>query len=406
MFVLNRLSPNLRQEHIDHDGGVPSDQPNNREVPSAGNGRTTYVVQNNNLTKRKHLALMDRGANGGLMGEEGRLIEWTDRTIDCTGIDSHEIRDLKIGSFGATVRTQMGPIIIEMHEYAYVHGGKTIHSCGQIEFNKNVVNDKSFAVTGETPHVKTLEGYMIPMKTVNGLPYIEMRPYTDDEWKELPHVRLTDPGEWDPAVLDSPIPTGWYERQDRTSEYMQDMPFDEFGVAKEGDMPQLQRLDSDEYSEEFTDEEPTSRRTVEVHLHQLVKNELVEDYQAFEVADGQWITVERPFIGSYEVNVVTRRPKKKTAASETSEPKARPGKDIRVGTVITKQFKEGIFKGTVTEVPTSKTGYYRVIYEDNDKEDFMRFELERLIRQMKDHDQHKTETTEKKKGDDCWFSYI
>ena len=147
------------------------------------------------------MALVDRGANGGLMGSEGRLVQWTDRTIDCTGIDSHEIRDLKIGHFGATVKTQSGPIIIEMHEYAYVQGGKTIHSSGQIEHNKNTVNDKAAAITGETPHIRTLEGYMIPMKVINGLTYIKMRPYTDQEWKTLPHVNLTGVGEWDPSVL-------------------------------------------------------------------------------------------------------------------------------------------------------------------------------------------------------------
>ena len=126
------------------------------DVSSAKQDRRKYRVNNKNVHKRKHMALVDRGANGGLMGSEGRLVQWTDRTIDCTGIDSHEIRDLKIGHFGATVKTQSGPIIIEMHEYAYVQGGKTIHSSGQIEHNKNTVNNKATAITSETPHIRTL----------------------------------------------------------------------------------------------------------------------------------------------------------------------------------------------------------------------------------------------------------
>ena len=342
------------------------------------------------------------------MGEEGRLIEWTDRTIDCTGIDSHEIRDLKIGSFGATVRTQMGPVIIEMHEYAYVHGGKTIHSCGQMEYNKITVNDKSFVVTGETPHIKTVEGYMIPMRIVNGLPYIEMRPYTDEEWKELPHVRLTMPGEWDPSALDSPIPVGWYGKQEQTSEYLQDMPFDQFGHNKMegdeqdqriggdddsvnddlGDMPKLQLVDSDdeseadEYEDEVLDDEPTTRRTIEVHLHNLVRNEMINEYHAFEVGDGQWTTIEKPFMTTYEVNVQTRRAKRKTQSSTNSEPKGTNGKRFRRGMTFTKEYPEGIFKGTVTEVPTSKKGRYHVIYEDNEEEDLTQHELERLVRIM------------------------
>ena len=88
-----------------------------------------------------------------------------------------------------------------------------------------------------------------------------MRPYTDDEWKGLPHVRFTAPGEWEPSVLDSLIPRGWYENQDKTSDYLQNMPFDEFGDLKEEDVPELKPLDSDEYSEVHVDDEPMSRRT-------------------------------------------------------------------------------------------------------------------------------------------------
>jgi len=218
------------------------------------------------------------------------------------------------------VKTQSGPIILEMHEYAYVQGGKTIHSSGQIEHNKNTVNDKAAAITGKTPHIRTLEGYMIPMKVINGLTYIEMRPYTDHEWKTLPHVNLTGTGEWDPSVLDAEIPSDWYSKQPRTSEYAQEVPFTETGQVKEydgesddEDLPPLDHADSsdeeddddDSYDEvpemmerdeailsddesegdydDVTKGTPMSRRAVEVHLHEIIKDEMIGEYHAFEV---------------------------------------------------------------------------------------------------------------------------
>jgi hypothetical protein len=48
---------------------------------------------------------------------------------------------------------------------------------------------------------------------VNGLPYIHIRPYTDEEWTWLPHVILTSDVDWDPTVLDHDLTsdTQWYD---------------------------------------------------------------------------------------------------------------------------------------------------------------------------------------------------
>ena len=366
------------------------------------------------------MALVDRGANGGLMGSEGRLVQWTDRTIDCTGIDSHEIRDLKIGHFGATVKTQSGPIIIEMHEYAYVQGGKTIHSSGQIEHNKNTVNDKAAAITGETPHIRTLEGYMIPMKVINGLTYIEMRPYTDQEWKTLPHVNLTGVGEWDPSVLDAGIPSDWYAKQPRTSEYTQEMPFTETGRVKPDDdesddeeppalddadssdeeedddddseVPEMKVRDeailSDDESEgdydDVTEGKPVSRRTVEVHLHEIIRDEMIGEYHAFEVNHGHWETIEPQFMNAYEVNAKSRRVRRKTPTNEACDTMASSTRKVREGTNIMKKFKEGWFKGTVMELPKGKRDYYMIFYEDGDKETMTERQLQKTIKIMEE----------------------
>ena len=37
---------------------------------------------------------------------------------------------------------------------------------------------------------------------MNALPYVPLRPCTDEEEEELPHVILTSDVDWDPKVLD------------------------------------------------------------------------------------------------------------------------------------------------------------------------------------------------------------
>ena len=66
----------------------------------------------------------------------------------------------------------------------------------------NDVNDRSIKVHGGLQRILTLDGYVIPINIVAGLPYMSLRPYTDDEWDTLPHVILTSDMDWDPTVLD------------------------------------------------------------------------------------------------------------------------------------------------------------------------------------------------------------
>ena len=80
---------------------------------------------------------------------------------------------------GVTQSTE-GEVIIILNQYAYHGKGKTIHSSGQIEFFKNLVNDKSIKVGGKQ-HIKTNDGFTIPISIKSGLPYIPLRPYSDSE---------------------------------------------------------------------------------------------------------------------------------------------------------------------------------------------------------------------------------
>ena len=147
-------------------------------------------------------ALIDRGANGGIAGSDVRIIsKHQDRFVDVQGIDNHQMVDIPIVTAGATVLTQRGNAILVMHQYAYTGKGKTIHSSGQLEAFNNIVDDRSNKVGG-TQRITTYDGYIIPLRIQSGLPYMDMRPYTDDEWDNLPHIILTADTDWSPSVLD------------------------------------------------------------------------------------------------------------------------------------------------------------------------------------------------------------
>jgi len=91
-------------------------------------------------------SLVDRGANGGITGDDVRIINKTMRTVDVRGIDNHEVTGIPIVTAGGVINTQHGPVIAIMPQYAYLGGGKTIHSAGQLEYYQNDVNDRSVKV--------------------------------------------------------------------------------------------------------------------------------------------------------------------------------------------------------------------------------------------------------------------
>jgi hypothetical protein len=113
-----------------------------------------------------------------------------------------------------------------MHQYAYTGKGKTIHSCRQLEWYKNDVNDKPIKVPGGLQRIQTNDGYAIPINIKDGLPYVQIRPYTVEEWDTLPHIILTSDVDWDPTVLDHTLD------DDAVSDLQNDPTtnlFDEFG---------------------------------------------------------------------------------------------------------------------------------------------------------------------------------
>ena len=137
-----------------------------------------------------------------MAGDDVMVIERGERSATVNGIDGHTVQDLPVCTVAAQVKSNKGPIILIMHQYAYLGKGKTIHSSGQIEYYKNAVDDKSSKVGGKQCIV-TPDGYVIPLNIKNGLAYMDMSKPTDQEFSSLPHVVLTSDSNCDPKLLDS-----------------------------------------------------------------------------------------------------------------------------------------------------------------------------------------------------------
>ena len=99
-----------------------------------------------------------------------------------------------------------------MIQYAYIIGGKTIHSSERVEHSQNELNDKSIKVSSVKKCITTPDDHALPLNITSGLPYMNIRSYSDNEWNKLLHVILTLYDEWDPIILDYIIDDNddWY----------------------------------------------------------------------------------------------------------------------------------------------------------------------------------------------------
>jgi len=77
---------------------------------------------------------MDCGANGGIVGEDCHIIEETTHFVNIEGIDNHIMKNHPIVAAGAMVRSNQGPIILIINQYAHAKKGHSIHSSLQMEY--------------------------------------------------------------------------------------------------------------------------------------------------------------------------------------------------------------------------------------------------------------------------------
>ena len=161
-------------------------------------------------------ALIDRGANGGIAGTDCTVHEQPTPTryVNVEGIDNHVMEKRPIVTASAVAKSNRGPVLLIMHNYALAGKGSTIHSSGQMEWHKISVDDKSVKVGG-TQCIETPDGFVLPLDVRRGLPYLDMRPSTEDDWDSLPHVLLTREEDWNPSVLDNDLSDDltWYDAQ-------------------------------------------------------------------------------------------------------------------------------------------------------------------------------------------------
>ena len=199
-----------------------------------------YIFQHTNHTNNQ---LVDRGANGGLAGSDMRVIYKTHRKINISGIDNHEVTGLDVVTAATLLNTSLGKVIGIFNEYAYLGKGSSIHSSGQLEWFKTLVDEKSIKVGG-TQLITTLDGYSIPLLIRDGLAYATSlgRP-THQDMDTYPHVFFTSPDEWDPSVLDHDPPhLDGLNPSQVSDQHFGDPMFDAYGDSNERIIANLNTL--------------------------------------------------------------------------------------------------------------------------------------------------------------------
>ena len=278
--VSYRLSPNTKNGNKANGRGTAG-RPITVLSP-AGSDHLKNTIRNVNCAKKHGTwrALVDRGANGCIAGNDTKLIEFTGQNADLSGIDDHTIRNLKIAKVGGVTKSSIGDIIVIINQAAYMPDGRTILSTGQLEYYKTKVNDKSKKITGKTPSIITLEKQEIPMETRKGLPYISLRPGTDEEWKTLPKVEITSPFEWDPTVLDCRVSDEWYKERPKIPLHPGESKHDEEGDLVPPDPEEEEDLESDDEDRRL---KTLNRGGIKTFLTKLVKDEIVREFTVCNV---------------------------------------------------------------------------------------------------------------------------
>jgi len=185
------------------------------------------------IKRSKRGTLVDQGANGGALGSNAKVIFKRNKTADVAGVDNHELNALPMVDATAKTVTDKGPVILILRKHA-CHGlNRTLHSAGQIEWHQNKAHDTSMKVGGRQV-IKTVDGCCIPINIIRGLQHTQMEPNAAKEFDTLPHVMLTQGGEWDPTVPDHMLTDDdhWVSKAKRDEDHKHESPFDNRGECE------------------------------------------------------------------------------------------------------------------------------------------------------------------------------
>ena len=221
---------------------------------------------------RKRGCLVDRGANGPIIGSDMTVLDRTDQFIDLTGIQEHTVRELNLVHAACVARCHLGDVILHVYQGAYMPDGKSIFAPLPIEAYGGNVNDKAKSTNnGEQPYVQSYDGHRFPLSMRHGLMYMDIRPVRDSEWGVLPHVHLNEDSPWDPSVFDHEVDPDWATSfEDPVAQFYHELPYDRYGNMVN----------------HHSDEIPITRAEIEVNVTESIADELVGSVVEYNI-DGE-----------------------------------------------------------------------------------------------------------------------
>ena len=158
---------------------------------------------------KKGGSLINKGTTGGILGLDAITIETTNQRTAVFGLNYLEPPIFSIGTGAAYIKSKQGPFIGIFGQYAISEKGETLHSTAQLE-SFGISTGDEFDLLADGPHTITTKCQReIPAEIINGLVYMEMRPYTKDEFTQLPHIQMTSEMEWDPITMRNTDNTCW-----------------------------------------------------------------------------------------------------------------------------------------------------------------------------------------------------
>ena len=98
----------------------------------AMNAHITYSISSTNRFHKK--SLIDRGANGGVAGDDVRIISYhPNKKVDVMGIDNHSVSSIPVATAGGVVNSTVGPVIVILDQCACMGKGNSMHISVQME---------------------------------------------------------------------------------------------------------------------------------------------------------------------------------------------------------------------------------------------------------------------------------
>jgi hypothetical protein len=138
---------------------------------SAHMSRVHYQVGQHDVAEMEY-ALVDNGANGGICGNDMKILEGSERFVDVVGLAGHKVSQLCFVAAQALVTTHKGDVIATFHQMALLGKGKSILSCLQMEVYGADINDRSRLLPGGKQRI-LMDGYQFSLDFKNGLPNLQ-----------------------------------------------------------------------------------------------------------------------------------------------------------------------------------------------------------------------------------------